>query len=219
MERWASFDCYGTLVDWRGGIRRELARLFPETNADELLARYYELEAAVQEDGSLSYRAVLAAGLAGVASDLGQRVPAGEEDALGASLPGWPVFADVPVGLREARDRGWRLAVLSNTDSDLLDVSLAAIGVPFELVVVASEIGSYKPARPHWDVFRERTGVAPDRHVHVAQSLFHDILPAGELGISSVWINRLGETPSARPTLELPGLAGLADALDSLVAP
>ena len=108
---------------------------------------------------------------------------------------------------------------LSNSDRDLIDASLKLIGAPFEGAVVASEIGSYKPAHRHWAVFYERTGADRDHHVHVAQSHFHDIAPAAELGIPSIWINRLGEEAEQRPARELPDLAPLADTLDELVPP
>ena len=106
---------------------------------------------------------------------------------------------------------------LSNSDPDLIDASLKAIGVPFEAAIVASEVGSYKPAHGHWRAFYETTGAQPSRHVHVAQSHFHDIVPASELGIPSVWINRLRESGDPPPTRELPDLNGLADILDELV--
>jgi 2-haloacid dehalogenase len=89
--------------------------------------------------------------------------------------------------------------------------------VPFDATVVASEIGSYKPAHGHWRVFYASTGADPELHVHVAQSHFHDIAPANELGVRSVWINRLGERHEPAPTRELRDLNGLADVLDELV--
>jgi 2-haloacid dehalogenase len=107
--------------------------------------------------------------------------------------------------------------MLSNTDRDLIDASIAAIGVPFAGAIVASEVGSYKPAHGHWRVFYESTRADSARHVHVAQSHFHDIAPAYELGISSVWINRLDERAEPTPTRELPDLLRLADVLDELV--
>jgi 2-haloacid dehalogenase len=217
MERWATFDCYGTLVDWRAGIRGELARLFPDADADTLLARYYEIEPRAQLDGQLAYRHVMARTLAEVASESRLTLPVGEDDSLGSSLPRWPVFPDVRSGLEEARTRGWRLGILSNTDRDLIGASLTTLGVPFDIVIVASEIGSYKPAHRHWQVFAESTGVTPDRHVHVAQSLFHDVAATNELGIASIWINRVGEAPGPQPTRTLPDLTGLADTLDELV--
>jgi 2-haloacid dehalogenase len=211
--RWATFDCYGTLIDWNGGIGRELERLFGPARSGELLHAYHELEPQIQrEDPERSYRGVMSVALARLGA------PAEEEDALALSLPGWPPFPEVPTALEEARTRGWRLAVLSNTDRDLLDASLARIGVEFDLTVVASEIGSYKPSRGHWDEFFARSGADRERHIHVASSLFHDIAPASALGLRTIWINRLGEEAEPRPDVELHSLAGLADSLDSLAS-
>jgi 2-haloacid dehalogenase len=218
--RWATFDCYGTLVDWNAGIRAELARLFGDTHADRLLARYHEVEPRIQsERPEASYREVMASALAQLASETGGQLPEEERDALGRSLPAWPVFPDVPPALADAHERGWRLVALSNTDRDFIDASMAAIGVPFEGAIVASEIGSYKPAHGHWEAFAERFAPAPGRHVHVAQSHFHDIVAAHQLGIPSIWINRLGERAEPAPTREQPTLTGLADTLDELVPP
>ena len=216
MERWATFDCYGTLVDWEGGIGDELARLFGEDRRDELLAAYHRLEPDAQRDGSLPYREVLARTLDGVALEAGVDLPESERDALGRSLPSWRIFPDVPDALREARSHGWRLAMLSNTDREFIDASIHAIGVRFDAAIVAGELGSYKPRHGHWAAFAERVGAGVG-HVHVAQSHFHDVVPATELGIPVIWINRLGETGEPQPTRELPGLTGLADALDELV--
>ncbi len=218
-ERWATFDCYGTLVDWNGGIGAELESLFGVEHRDRLLERYHELEPEIQaETPETSYREVLTLALERLSQEEGVALPEGESRALARSLPDWPVFPDVPPGLEEARNRGWKLAILSNTDRDLIDASMSSIGVPFELAVVAGEIGSYKPAHRHWEVFRETTGADPERHVHVAQSVYHDIVPASELGLPSIWINRRDEPDDPRPARTLPDLAGLADALDELVA-
>jgi len=213
MERWASFDCYGTLIDWNGGLGRELEQLFGAARAGELLHAYHELEPQIQrEDQSRSYREVMAIALARLGA------PAGDQDALAQSLPGWEPFPEVPAALEEARARGWHLAILSNTDRDLLDASLARIGVEFDLSIVASEIGSYKPSPGHWDEFFARSGAGRERHVHVGASLFHDVAPAAALGLRTVWVNRLGENAGPQPDVELRSLAGLADTLDSLVA-
>lgn len=217
-QRWATFDCYGTLVDWNAGIQAELARLFGSPLGDRLLARYHVIEPRVQsEHPEWSYRTVMAAVLAELGSEASVAVPAGEADALGRSLPGWPVFPEVPGALAEAHDRGWKLVALSNSDRDLIEASLHEIGVPFEGAIVASEIGSYKPAHGHWHAFFESFGADKARHVHVAQSHFHDIVPADELGIRSIWINRLAERAEPAPTRELKDLVGLADVLDELV--
>jgi 2-haloacid dehalogenase len=216
--RWATFDCYGTLVDWNAGIGAELDRLLRAPAGGELMSRYHAIEPRIQsEHPTWSYRNVMAAVLAELAFEAGIPLPEDERDALARSLPGWPVFADVPGALREAHDRGWKLVALSNTDRDLIEASMREIGVPFESAIVASEVGSYKPAPGHWRAFQESTGADPARHVHVAQSHYHDIAPAHALGIRTVWINRLGERADPAPTRELPDLRGLADVLDELV--
>ena len=218
MERWATFDCYGTLVDWNAGIHRELEKLFGVELADGLLVRYHELEPRIQADNpGASYREVLTIALEALADETGLTLPEGEASALARSLPEWPVFEDARPGLAEAHERGWKLAILSNTDRDLVDASMEALGAPFELAIVAGEIGSYKPEHRHWEVFYETTGADRRGHVHVAQSLFHDIEPANELGIPSIWINRLGEPEDPRPTATLKGVGELANALDALV--
>jgi len=211
VERWATFDCYGTLIDWNGGIRRELARVFGEENADEQLHNYHELEPELEADGKLSYREVMTEAMRRLGA------PAGEEAGLAESLSSWAPFPEVPAALENARERGWKLAILSNTDRDFIEASMRQLGVPFELAIVASEIGSYKPARRHWEAFFEQTGARRDGHVHVAASLFHDVAPANELGLRSIWINRLAETLGPQPTRELPDLTTLPDALDELV--
>jgi 2-haloacid dehalogenase len=218
-DRWATFDCYGTLVDWMTGIQTTMARLWPDADPNALLARYHQLEPGVQAGRGIPYRVVLAETLSRVAEDLGNGIPAGEDDALAVSLPDWPVFPEVPAALAELRRRGWRLGILSNTDADLLDASLAVIGVPVEIRVVASEIGSYKPAFGHWETFFSRSGANRDRHVHVAASLFHDIAPAAELGLRSVWINRMAEVSDLPRNAELTDLRGLPDTLETLVRP
>ena len=217
-ERWATFDCYGTLVDWRTGIRGELERLFGVAEADELLIRYHELEPEIQAASpGLSYREVLTLALERLAEERGVALPEGEASALARSLPTWPVFSDVAPALDEARSRGWHLAILSNTDRDLIDASMVVIGIAFHPVVVASEIGSYKPAPRHWEVFREQTGATAESHVHVAQSVYHDVIPATALGLRCVWVNRLGEPDDGRAARSLPDLTHLPDTLDSLV--
>src|SRR5262245_23403060 len=200
MDRWASFDCYGTLIDWDGGVRAELARVFGEDRADELLARYHELEPGLQASGELSYREVLTESMRALGA------PEGEVHGLAESLPSWRSFPEVRAALDEARGRGWKLAILSNTDDDFIAASQVQIGVPFDEVIVAQEIGSYKPNHRHWEEFFQRTRAPREGHVHVAASQFHDIAPSNELGLRSVWINRLGEPAGHPPTRELPDL-------------
>ena len=192
MERWATFDCYGTLIDWDGGVRAELARVFGEDRADELLARYHEIEPELQRDGDASYREVLTESMRRLGA------PPGQEHGLAESLPGWRASPRCAARSKSCAARGWRLAILSNTDDDFIAASQVQIGVPFDEVVVAQEIASYKPAHKHWEEFFARTNAPREGHVHVAASLFHDIEPANELGLRSVWINRTGETRRRR---------------------
>jgi len=201
VDRWVTFDCYGTLVDWNAGIRSVVGV--------ELLSRYHELEPQVQaEDPSSSYRDVM--------HEVSARLGLDDPDELARSLPEWPVFPEVRESLEDARSRGWKLVILSNTDRDFIEASMANIGVPFEFAIVASEIGSYKPGLGHWRAFEERVGRLPD--VHVAASHFHDVVPASTLGLPSIWINRLAESFEPPPTREQATLVGLVDTLDELVA-
>ncbi len=242
-DRWATFDCYGTLIDWNGGIRAEIERLWPapeqeeepeaedeaakeaedddeaepekepEPNAETeaRLRAYHGAERELERDGALTYREVMAEAMRRLGA------PDGEESGLAASLPSWKPFWEVPEALEEARKRGWRLAILSNSDPDLIAASIAQIGVPFDEVIVASEIGSYKPAFLHWLEFQARTRADRRRHVHVAASSYHDIVPASKLRIPNVWINRDDEAALTAPTLERQDLVDLADILDGLV--
>jgi 2-haloacid dehalogenase len=220
VTRWATFDCYGTLIDWNRGIRDELTRVFGAEGIEGAehgparsgrLEHYHELERELERDGSRSYRQVMTE----VMRRLG--APEGEAAGLADSLPGWQPFPEAPAALGELKERGWLIAILSNSDPDLIGASKRLLGVEFDETVVASEIGSYKPALVHWTEFYARTLADKHRHVHVAASLYHDIAPARRLGLPSVWINRLAERPAPAPTLELPDLAGLPDAIDGLV--
>ena len=217
MDRWATFDCYGTLIDWNGGIGRELERLFGTGRAGGLLRTYHELEPQVQrEEPTRSYRDVLTITLARLAAREGLTLDSADEDALARSMPAWQPFRETRASLEDARARDWKLAILSNTDRDYIEASLELIGIPFDHVIVASEIGSYKPGHLHWQVFDEQTGADPAGRVHVGASLFHDIAPAIELGLPTIWINREGEEPDPQPDVELHSLVGLGDALDAL---
>jgi len=217
MARWATFDCYGTLIDWNAGIRGVLEDYFGAERAPELLARYHRLEPEVQAEAFRSYAEVLSLTLERLAAENDLAIPEGEAGALARSLPDWPAFREVPAALAELRRRGWSLAILSNSDRDLIAASERQLGVPVDVAVVAEEIQSYKPAHAHWERFFELTTADRAQHVHVAASLFHDVAPARELDLKVVWINRLGEAADPEPDRELPDLSGLPDALDELV--
>ncbi len=217
IDRWATFDCYGTLIDWHAGIRGVVHSLWPEADAARMLRRHQTIEPMVQEGRSLSYREVGARTLRAMAAV--EDLPLASEDsyAFADSLPTWPVFPEVPAALRMLRDQGWRLAILSNTDPDLLAASLVQIGVPIDVRITAAEAGSYKPAHGHWQRFFESSGADRAAHAHVGASSFHDLAPARELGLTAVWINRLDERSDVPRAAELTNLALLPETLERLV--
>jgi 2-haloacid dehalogenase len=217
VQRWATFDCYGTLIDWNAGIGAVLERLWGVEQAPRLLERYHELEPEVEAEEYRTYGEVLTLTLERIAEEVGYGIPEGESGMLAQSLPEWPPFSEVPDALRELRHRGWNLVILSNSDRRLIVESEKRIGVPFDLLVVAEDVQSYKPAPAHWERFFELTTADKDHHVHVAASLFHDIAPTNELGLRNVWINRLGEEADPKPDQELTDLSALPDTLDELV--
>lgn len=217
-DRWATFDCYGTLIDWDSGVRRTLARLWPEEDVDRLFHSYHDVEPRVQAASrDVPYREVLRETLAGIADLDELEVPPGREDALAEALPAWRPFHEVRGSLEELRSGGWRLAILSNTDPDLLDASVKTIGVEVDLRITAAEAGAYKPDFAHWDTFFRMSGADRERHVHVAASLHHDVEPCAKLGLPCVWINRLGESSDLPRAAELATLVGLPATLERLV--
>jgi 2-haloacid dehalogenase len=217
MTRWATFDCYGTLIDWNHGISSALASLWPGADRDALLTRYHEIEPRVQLQSARPYREVLRETLRLLAEHEALTLALDDEDALAESLPQWRPFPEVAGALAELRRRGFQLAVLSNTDPDLLDASLERIGVTVDGVVTAADAGSYKPAAGHWERFFENYDVEREGHVHVGASLYHDIEPAAALGLRAVWINRLGEESDLPRAAELKDLSRLPDVLDEVV--
>jgi len=216
-ERWATFDCYGTLIDWYGGIRGVIHKLWPAADVERLLSRHHAVEPLVQEGRSLPYREVGARTLRAMAAIEGLPLRVDDEYALADSLPQWPAFPDVPPALNRLRENGWRLAILSNPHPDLLTASIRQIGVPLDIRITAAEAHSYKPAHGHWHTFFQTTSARPERHAHVAASLFHDIAPAHDLGLHAVWINRLGERSDIPRAEDLPDLATLPETLERLI--
>ena len=213
QDKWLTFDCFGTLIDWRTGFR-SILRPFAGDQTDALIAAYHQRERALErERPHRRYRDVLTTGLAEAAQALGLALP--EPDCL---VRGWgeqPLHPDVAAGLAALRARGWKIAVLTNCDDDLYARTAAqnpALGA--DLVVTAEQTGSYKPEFGHFAMFEAKTGVARDHWVHAAVSWFHDIEPAQRYGIKRVWVNRdqTGEDPAAA-SFVVPDVAGLA-ALD-----
>lgn len=216
-----TFDCYGTLIDWETGILAGLHAVLDSRRvvADDeaLLGSYARHEAALTAGPYLRYREVLARSLAGVCAGLGVEPTADELAAFGGSVGDWPAFPDSADALARLHER-FRLAVITNCDDDLFAASNRRLGVDFDTVVTAQQVGSYKPSLRNFGLAFLRIGLPRDRILHVAQSLFHDHVPAKKLGLTTVWVNRRhdrpgqGATPAAEavPDLTVPDMATLA---------
>ena len=208
-----TFDCYGTLVDWEGGISGAFLSAAAADGVrlerEAVLRAHAEIEPRVQAETHRSYRGVLEETARRMAVRLGWSPR--DTAFLPDSLAGWRPFADTGPALKRLRDAGHRLGILSNVDDDLLRETLRNLDVPFDLLVTAEQVGSYKPAEAHFLEARRQIGDV--RWLHAAQSYFHDVEPARALSIPVAWINRKAEMPGgeARPDREFPTLTELAD--------
>jgi 2-haloalkanoic acid dehalogenase type II len=212
-----TFDCYGTVIDWEGGIvaafQSEAAHNGIELGGKEIIEAYMAVEPQVESDSYLPYSDVLARTAREVAARLGWQISLGEADFLTASLPGWQPFPDTNQAL-ERLSKHFKLGILSNIDDDLLRASRRHFTVQFDLIVTAEQVRSYKPAHAHFLEARRRMG--DRRWLHAAQSYFHDVIPASELHIPVTWVNRKGERAAEggpQPTYEVRNLTELADLL------
>jgi 2-haloacid dehalogenase len=216
---WVTFDCYGTLIDWERGITDALLPLLPRGTGRKALAEWYiEMEADFEAEGYHLYKDVLDRVGRRVLRSLDVPMADDERSPLPASLADWRPFPEVPAALRALVDRGWYLAILSNVDRDLLELSIGRIGVRPDLTVTAEDCGSYKPAPGHWRRFLEQTGTSPDRTVHVGASQYHDMRPAAALGFRTVFVDRHGEALQTSPTRVIRDLSSLPDLIDELAA-
>jgi 2-haloacid dehalogenase len=218
---WVTFDCYGTLADWLGGMRNALTPHVGAEDAERLLHAYHDLEAEVEaQRPAPRYREVLTETLRRAAEREGIELPAGSETALVDHWHELPIFDDVGPALGQLRESGWSLAILSNCDDDLLATTLERMPVTFDLTVTAEQVGSYKPDPGHWRAFSKRTDDDRGRWVHAAQSWFHDIVTAADLGLPSVWVDRLGSGEDAsRATVRISALADLPAAVERAGGP
>ena len=209
MDRWLTFDCYGTLVDWRHGIRTTGELLFPG-HGPAFLEAYIGLEAEVENEGSFHrYRAVLTETTRRVAKRLTLELKPDDATALVSTIPYWPHFGDVGPALGQLRKSGWKLALLTNCDRDIIALTQRRLPASFDAVVTAEDVSAYKPNHAHFKLFESTFGSSAERWIHVAQSYFHDITPAHELGITRIWVNRQGE--KSDPSLADAVIGGLAD--------
>jgi 2-haloalkanoic acid dehalogenase type II len=224
-----SFDCYGTLIDWETGIANALrpwaARNGLDLGDQALIAAHGRHETHVEDDMPTAlYPQILGETLRRIGDALAVPVTDADATAYGESVKDWPAFPDTVEALRRLATR-FKLIIVSNIDRASFEASKPRLGVEFDAVVTAEDVGSYKPRLGHFDrLFEEiaRLGVARERLVHVAESLFHDHEPAATLGLPSVWIHRrhaqggTGATavPSGEvsPTWRFTSMAEFADA-------
>jgi 2-haloacid dehalogenase len=223
-----SFDCYGTLIDWEAGILPVLRALLaghgqslPDASILEL---YGEFEAEAESGPYQSYRDVLQSVVRGFAGHFHFDATSAEIRSLHESVPGWPPFPDTVSALRNLQKR-YKLLVISNIDDNLFAETRKRLDVDFDAVITAEQARSYKPSLNNFRIALRTLAVSPDRLLHAAQSVYHDIVPARSLGIATVWVNRRSARPGIgavrdsrgpasdkRADLEVPDLASLAAA-------
>ncbi len=213
-DRWLTFDCFGTLIDWRHGIRTSGELLFPG-RGQAFLDAYIALEAEVEREGSFKrYRAVLIETTRRAARRLGVELKPDDATALVSTIPYWPPFADVGPALGELRKQGWKFALLTNCDRDIIALTQRRLPAAFDAVVTAEDVSAYKPSPAHFHLFQSTFGSSAGAWIHVAQSYFHDIKPTHELGITRIWVNRQGEKDD--PSLADAVISGLTDLPDAV---
>ena len=214
-DRWLTFDCFGTLIDWRHGIQTTGELLFP-AHGERFLDAYIALEAQVESEGSFKrYRAVLTETTRRAARQLDLELKPDDATALVSTIPYWPPFDDVGPALAELRKEGWKFALLTNCDRDIIALTQRRLPASFDAVVTAEDVSAYKPNPAHFRLFQSTFGSSAGAWIHVAQSYFHDIRPTHDLGISRIWVNRQGEKddPSIADRVisglsQLPGAVG-----------
>jgi 2-haloacid dehalogenase len=187
-----TFDCYGTLIDWEAGIaaaaRMQLGDAVAGASDEQIVSAFADVEHEAEVPYK-SYREVLALSLRGIGERLGVPVNDAQARGFGSSVGQWPAFPDSAAALVRLQER-FRLAVITNCDDDLFAQSERRLGVQFDYVITAQQAGSYKPDHANFELAFERIDEPRERILHVAQSLFHDHVPAQALGMTSVWIDR-----------------------------
>jgi 2-haloacid dehalogenase len=219
---WLTFDCYGTLIDWESGIvgalRPLLAASGRTVSDDGILELYAAIEAREEQGPYRPYRAILETIVRRMAGRLVFSIDEKHARVLADTIGHWPPFPDSVDGLRSLKQR-YKLAAISNIDDDLFAATSKLLGDPFDAVITAQQAQSYKPSLNNFKLALERIGETPDKVLHCAQSLFHDIPPAKAMGMATVWVDRRagkrgpGATPSsqAEPDLRVQSLKELAD--------
>ena len=201
-----TFDCYGTLIDWENGILTALKPVLVNHNInlndDAILELYAKFESDIEKGEFLIYKNVLGKIMERIGNKFEFDLSSSEKDCLVESLRNWKPFPDTSESLQLLKNK-FKLAIISNIDDDLFAYSEKQIGVNFDYIITAEQVRSYKPALDNFEFAIRKIGVSPDKILHVAQSIYHDIVPAKTVGLSTVWVNRrkgkkgFGATPPA----------------------
>lgn len=212
-----TFDCYGTLIDWRNGIESHLGDLLRKNGLAPGVSVYpIYLKFEAEEEGKYrSYKDILADTAIRSADHFRISITPEEARRFAASVPSWTPFVDTLESLRQMGARGYKRVVLSNIDRDLLRDTIKQNRLEVDGYVTAEDVGSYKPALGHWNRFFDEYKATKDGTLHVAQSIYHDIRPASRIGVATAWINRYSDAkPSdVHPTYVAPDLRSLLKAL------
>ena len=223
-----TFDCYGTLIDWESGILAAMSRAFAahgrSVSPQEVLSAFSDIEPQVQSEGYRIYREVLAETMRRLGERFDVVFTPREAASLAESIRDWQPYPDTVAALRKLKSR-YQLAIISNIDDDLFAYSAKKLEVPFDLVVTAQQVGSYKPSLRNFEVALGRIGVPKENILHVAESVFHDVVPASRVGLKTVWVDRKQQTgmkaskaAAGKPDLTVPDLKTLAELAVSISA-
>ena len=216
-----TFDCYGTLIDWESGILAAvgaaLAAHSQKLNPEAVLRAYSELEPSLQAGTYKPYREILQLVMRGIGERIGAKFSAKEEQSLADSLPRWKPFPDTVAALRKLKSK-YRLGIISNIDDDLFAATAALLETKFDYIITAQQAGSYKPSPRNFELALSRIALPPQKVLHAAESVFHDVIPAKKLGLHAVWVNRrmkksgagATKTGAGAPDLIVPDLKTLA---------
>jgi 2-haloacid dehalogenase len=219
MNRWITFDCYGTLVDWRTGMTHALEIVCPG-HGSELLALHLPIEKVVENESPFrTYREVLAETLRRMTKQAGLALRAGDEHILSQTLPFWPVYPDTNDALKLLKQGGWKLAILSNVDRGLIAGTLTKFDIDFDLVVTAEDVKAYKPSTALAERFLAVTGVQSKDWLYAGVGLHYDLSTTRHLGSNGVWVNRDAEHDADTDFLfaNIPAMAQLPEVADRFI--
>lgn len=220
-----TFDCYGTLIDWESGILTVLKPVLLNRNINlndnQILELYAEFESETEKGEFVEYKEVLRKVMWKLSNKFGFPLSSFEENILVNSLKDWKPFPDTVEALQNLKEK-FNLAIISNIDNDLFAFSAQHLNVKFDYVITAEQVKSYKPSLKNFKFAIDKIGITPEKILHVAQSIYHDIIPAKTLGLSTIWVNRrkgkegAGATPpaSGQPDLEVPDLKTMVDIIN-----